>query len=66
MADKTIGTLPAVGALYDDMLIPVEHQGEARSMTGEQLKSYVQSIVRICMENAGPASDEAAGGASGQ
>ena len=45
MADKTTGGLPAVkeaaigglpgiADLYDDTLLPVEQQGEARKMTG--------------------------------
>ena len=51
MADKTtgglkaveevsIGDLPGIVDLYDDSLIPVEQQGEARHMTGRQWRQY--------------------------
>ena len=48
MADKTtgelksvkIGDLPAVPDLYDDALIPVQQQNEARRITGKQFKDY--------------------------
>lgn len=48
MADKTtgelqgvpVGSLPVAPDIYDETLIPVEQQGEARHMTGAQWKAY--------------------------
>lgn len=56
MADKTtggltavretaIGDLPSIAGLYDDTLIPVEQQGEARKMNGAQWKEYARAAV---------------------
>jgi len=39
MADKRIGELKAAPALYDDTLFAVEQQGEARKLTGRQIKA---------------------------
>lgn len=39
MADKRIGELTAAPALYDDTLFAVEQQGEARKLTGRQIKA---------------------------
>lgn len=39
MADKRIGELKAAPALYDDTLFAVEQQGEARKITGKQIKA---------------------------
>lgn len=39
MADKRIGELTAAPALYDDTLFAVEQQGEARKITGRQIKA---------------------------
>lgn len=76
MADKTtggldaveeaaIGSLPGIADLYDDTLIPVEQQGEARHMTGAQWKRYaqagVQSYVEAAQEAAKDALDAVAG-----
>lgn len=63
MADKTtgglpaveeaaIGELPGIAGLYDDALIPVEQQGEARHMTGAQWKGYAQASVSQYVEGA--------------
>ena len=41
MADRTIGELPALSTLEDDTLIPVEHDGEAKSMAGTVLQNYL-------------------------
>lgn len=72
MADKTtggltavtesaIGDLPNIADLYDDTLLPVEQQGEARRMTGRQWKKYAQASVANYVESAqGAASDAAA------
>lgn len=68
MADKTIGglteapigSLPGIACLYDDTLIPVEQQGEARKMTGLQWKLYAQASVSQYVEAAKGAADKAA------
>lgn len=68
MADRTtgelreapIGSLPGIGALYDDTLLPVEQQGEARKMTGEQWKRYAQASVEGYVESAKDAAAAAA------
>lgn len=70
MADKTIGgldavqeaaigSLPGIADLYDDTLIPVEQQGEARHMTGAQWKKYAQAGVSKYVEDAQKAADDA-------
>lgn len=51
-AEATIGTLPEIASLYDDTLIPVEQQGEARHMTGAQWKRYARAGVEIYVEGA--------------
>lgn len=71
MADKTTGGLPAVkeaaigglpgiADLYDDTLLPVEQQGEARKMTGAQWKKYAKVAVSIYVEGAKESADAAA------
>ena len=75
MADKTtgglaavreapIGSLPGIGNLYDDTLLPVEQQGEARHMTGAQWKRYAQASVEHYVEGAEDAADAAAASAA--
>lgn len=75
MADRTtgglpavqeapIGSLPGIGDLYDDTLLPVEQQGEARHMTGAQWKRYAQAGVQPYVESAREAAERAAGSAS--
>ena len=75
MADKTTGGLPAVkeaaigglpgiADLYDDTLLPVEQQGEARKMTGAQWKKYAKAAVSIYVEGAKESADAAAQSAS--
>lgn len=75
MADKTtggltavteaaIGSLPGIADLYDDTLIPVEQQGEARHMTGRQWKKYAQASVEGYVGSAQDAAAAAAGSAS--
>lgn len=74
MADKTtgglgavteaaIGDLPGIADLYDDTLLPVEQQGEARHMTGAQWKRYAQAGVSQYVEGAHEAAERAAGSA---
>lgn len=71
MADKTtgslaavteaeIGDLPSIVDLYDDTLIPVEQQGEARHMTGRQWKKYAQASVDAYVEGAKGSAEAAA------
>lgn len=75
MADKTtggldavveaaIGSLPGIADLYDDTLLPVEQQGEARHMTGAQWKRYAQAAVSGYVTGAKDAADAAAGSAA--
>lgn len=70
MADKTtgglkavteaaIGSLPGIADLYDDTLLPVEQQGEARHMTGRQWKKYAQAGVEVYVESAREAAERA-------
>lgn len=76
MADKTtggltavteaaIGSLPGIADLYDDTLLPVEQQGEARHMTGAQWKRYAQAAVAVYVDGAKDAADAAADSAEG-
>ncbi len=75
MADKTtgglpavqeaaIGSLPGIADLYDDTLLPVEQQGEARHMTGAQWKSYARASVSIYVEGAAQSARDAAASAA--
>lgn len=67
MADRTIGelpeapirSLPEIANLYDDTLLAVEQQGEARKMTGLQWKKYAQASVSQYVEAAQGAADKA-------
>lgn len=76
MADKTtgglgavteaaIGSLPGIADLYDDTLLPVEQQGEARHMTGAQWKRYAQAGTQVYVEGAKKAAEAAAQSAEG-
>ncbi len=62
--EATIGSLPDISDLYDDTLIPVEQQGEARHMTGAQWKKYAQAGVQDYVERAHSAADRAADSAA--
>lgn len=75
MADKTtgglpavqeaaIGSLPGIADLYDDTLLPVEQQGEARHMTGAQWKAYARASVSIYVEGAAQSARDAAASAA--
>lgn len=75
MADKTtgglpavteaaIGDLPGIADLYDDTLLPVEQQGEARHMTGRQWKKYAQASVESYVDVAEESADAAAASAA--
>lgn len=60
MADKTIGDLQAVSVgdlplapdIYDDTLIPVEQNGEAKHITGAQWKGYATAAAQADVERA--------------
>lgn len=55
MADKTtgelqavkVGDLPLAPDIYDDTLIPVEQQGDAKRITGAQFKGYAVSAAQV-------------------
>lgn len=59
VAEATIGSLPGIADLYDDTLLPVEQQGEARHMTGAQWKRYAKAAVSVYVEGAKDAADAA-------
>lgn len=62
MADRTVGGLPPAPDLYDDSLLVIEQQGAARSLTGEQLKSFARAGAADYVEaaqNAAQAAQEA-------
>lgn len=61
--ESPIGSLPGIADLYDDTLIPVEQQGEARHMTGRQWKKYAQAGVQVYVEGAKQSAQEAAASA---
>lgn len=46
MADKTIGELPVAAELYDDSLLVVEQQRQARSVTGALVKQYAEAAAK--------------------
>lgn len=62
--DASIGDLPGIADLYDDTLLPVEQQGEARHMTGRQWKKYAQASVEAYVEGAEAAADAASASAA--
>lgn len=57
--EAAIGDLPAIADLYDDTLIPVEQQGEARHMTGAQWKAYGAAAAAKYTEAAKDSADRA-------
>lgn len=59
VTEVTIGDLPGIADLYDDTLLPVEQQGEARHMTGAQWKRYAQVSTAIYVEGAKQAAEDA-------
>lgn len=60
VAEATIGSLPEIASLYDDTLIPVEQQGEARHMTGAQWKRYARAGVEVYVDGAKQSASAAA------
>lgn len=60
VVDKTVGELPAVPELYDDSLLVVEQQGEARRITGALMKKYARESTEEYVERAKASADAAA------
>ena len=58
MADKTIGELPVASEVYDDSLLVMEQQGEARSIKGELLKKYARKATAAYVEDAKKSAEE--------
>lgn len=63
MADKNIGSLPSIGTLNDESLIPVEQQGQACKMTGRQFREFGKQGVSEYVESAKNSADRAAASA---
>lgn len=63
VAEAAIGSLPGIASLYDDTLIPVEQQSEARHMTGAQWKQYARASTEIYVEGAKDSAEAAANSA---
>lgn len=59
VVEAAIGELPGIADLYDDSLLAVEQQGEARHMTGRQWKAYAQAGVKTYVEAAQKAAEDA-------
>lgn len=60
MADSTVGGLPAVPSLDDESLFVCEQQGEARKLTGGQLKDYAKKSVAQYTDTAKKYAEDAA------
>lgn len=58
MADKSIGDLPKAAALYDNDRMVLEQNGEAKSMEGALLKSYIAPFAQTA-EQAAEAAESA-------
>ena len=43
MADKTIGSLPAISAVADDSLFVAEQQGAAGRVSGAQIRAFAEA-----------------------
>ena len=63
MADKTIGELPAIQNLSDSAMLPVEQNGAAGRISGEQWKQYAVDTVSSYVETATEAASTASGAA---
>ena len=61
MADKTIGDLPVASALYDDSLLVVEQQSQARIIKGELIRSFAERAVQDEVDQAAKEADRAKG-----
>ena len=65
MADKTIGDLPVAGALYEDSLLVVEQQSEARSIKGKLVADFARESAAADVQRAVDAADKAEKAAAG-
>lgn len=59
MADKTIGELQEAPELFDDSLLVVEQQGQARKIKGEKVKNYAREAAEPYVESAKDSAAEA-------
>lgn len=59
MADKNVGTLPQAEGIYDDALFVVEHSGEAKQVSGKQIKDFAKQGVEAFVGDAQKAAEEA-------
>lgn len=59
VVEAAIGDLPGIAELYDNSLLAVEQQGEARHMTGRQWKLYAQAGVKKYVDDAQNAANDA-------
>ena len=59
MADKAIGELPVADDLYDDSLLVVEQQREARSIEGRLIRKFAVAAVDADVQRAVDAADDA-------
>ena len=65
IADRTIRELPAAPAVYDDSLLVMEQQGEARSVEGRLLREYAVAAAKEQADIAKGHADDAKGHADG-
>lgn len=59
MADATIGQLPVAQAMSDDALLPLEQQGEAKSIEGKLIKQYARESVAAYVDTAVQSAEQA-------
>lgn len=59
MADRTIGELPVASELYDDSLLVVEQQGQARSIKGQLIRQFAQQATEEQVQIAQSAAQQA-------
>lgn len=59
MADKSIGTLPAVSSIDNDSLFVSEQQGVASKVTGAQIASFAKEAANANVQAAVDAAEEA-------
>lgn len=64
LTEAPIGSLPEIAELYDDSLLAVEQQGEARRMSGAQWKAYARAGAEKYVEGAHEAAAAAAADAA--
>ncbi len=72
MADKTIGSLPAISAVADDSLFVAEQQGAAGRVSGAQIRAFAEAAAETYVgraetaAEAAEASQKAAAGSANQ